>query len=138
MLCSACAVDNPDGVSACRSCGSPLSASEALLPEQVLPSGTVLQGGAFLLDGVLGQGGFGITYQGWDTRLNRTVALKEFFPQAQGCLRHGTTVHPSGNLTIGEFHEECNKFLEEGQRLAQFQHQGIVKVFSLFGRVLGN
>jgi len=132
MLCSVCAVDNPDGVSACRSCGSPLSASEAPLPEQVLPSGTMLQGGAFLLDGVLGQGGFGITYQSRDTRLSRTVALKEFFPQAQGCLRRGTTVHPSGNITNCEFHEERDKFLEEGQRLAQFQHQGIVKVFSLF------
>ena len=68
-----------------------------------------------------------------DARLNhRLVALKEFFPQAQGCLRRGTTVHPSGNLTIGEFHEERNKFLEEGQRLAQFQHTSIVKKFPLF------
>jgi serine/threonine protein kinase len=85
-----------------------------------------------VLEGVLGQGGFGITYKGRDTRLNRTVALKEFFPQAQGCLRLGTTVHPSGGITVGEFHEERNKFLEEGQRLAQFQHSSIVKVFSLF------
>jgi len=100
--------------------------------EQVLPTGTVLQGGAFVVDGVLGQGGFGITYKSRDAKLNRTVALKEFFPQAQGCLRRGTTVHPSGGITIGEFREERNKFLEEGQRLAQFQHPSIVKVFSLF------
>ena len=44
-------------------------------------------GGTFVVEGVLGQGGFGITYKSRDARLNRAVALKEFFPQAQGCLR---------------------------------------------------
>jgi len=132
MLCSVCAVGNPDQAVTCRSCGSPLSAQEATLPEQAIPSGTVLQGGAFVVDGILGQGGFGITYKGRDTTLNRTVAIKEFFPQAQGCVRRGTTVHPSGGITLVEFQEERTKFLEEGQRLAQFQHGSIVRVFSLF------
>ena len=132
MYCSVCAADNPDSAPVCRSCGSPLSTPAVTSTDQILPPGTALQAGAFLVDGVLGQGGFGITYRGRDTKLNRMVALKEFFPQAQGCLRRGTTVHPSGGLTVGEFHEERNKFLEEGQRLAQFQHASIVKVFSLF------
>src|SRR5271157_1326336 len=132
MFCSVCEVDNPEGTLVCRSCGSPLSAPEAAISEQVLPAGTMLQSGSYLVEGVLGQGGFGITYKSRDARLNRTVALKEFFPQAQGCLRRGTTVHPSGGITVGEFQEERNKFLEEGQRLAQFQHPSIVRVFSLF------
>ena len=132
MRCTTCNVDNPDGATACRSCGSPLDTGAPTAQELVLPAGTVLQGGGFVVEGLLGQGGFGITYKSRDTRLSRTVALKEFFPQAQGCLRRGTTVHPSGGITIGEFHEERNKFLEEGQRLAQFQHPSIVRVFSLF------
>jgi serine/threonine protein kinase len=132
MRCAVCNTDNPDAAVACRSCGSALAVEDPAASEQVLTTGTVLQGGAFVVEGVLGQGGFGITYKGRDARLNRTVALKEFFPQAQGCLRRGTTVQPGGGITIGEFHEERNKFLEEGQRLAQFQHSSIVKVFSLF------
>ena len=131
MRCAVCNVDNPDGVTACRSCGSPLDLGAPTGQEQVLPVGTALQGGGFIVEGLLGQGGFGITYKSRDARLSRTVALKEFFPQAQGCLRRGTTVHPSGGITVGEFQEERNKFLEEGQRLAKFQHTSIVKVFSL-------
>src|SRR5271165_7371371 len=132
MRCAVCNIDNLDGATACHSCGSPLDTGAPTVQEQALPVGSVLQGGGYVVEGVLGQGGFGITYKSRDARLSRTVALKEFFPQAQGCLRRGTTVHPSGGITIGEFHEERNKFLEEGQRLAQFQHPSIVRVFSLF------
>ena len=90
---------------------------------RLLDTGTALQAGAFIVEGVLGQGGFGITYKCRDSKLNRTVAQKEFFPQSQGCLRRGTTVHPSGGITMGEFREERTKFLEEGQALPSFNTQ---------------
>lgn len=44
-----------------------------------LIEGTLLQEGKYRIEGILGQGGFGITYLGWQTRLNRRVAIKEFF-----------------------------------------------------------
>ena len=97
-----------------------------------LPVGTRLQGGLYSVGKVLGQGGFGITYLGSDVGLKRAVAIKEFFPQVQGCSRNGTKVQPGGMTTQAEYLDEKNKFLAEGQRLAQFQHPQIVKVFSLF------
>jgi len=97
-----------------------------------LPVGTRLQGAFYSVGKVLGQGGFGITYLGSDSGLKRAVAIKEFFPQVQGCSRNGTAVQPGGMITQAEYLEEKNKFLAEGQRLAQFQHPHIVKVFSLF------
>ena len=44
-----------------------------------LQSGTLLQGGKYKIEKVLGQGGFGITYLAVQTGLNRNVAVKEFF-----------------------------------------------------------
>jgi serine/threonine protein kinase len=91
-----------------------------------------LQGAIYSVGRVLGQGGFGITYLGSDSGLKRAVAIKEFFPQTQGCSRVGTTVHPGGMISPVDFRMERDKFLAEGQRLARFQHPSIVKVFSLF------
>ena len=45
------------------------------------PPGTRLHD-RYLLGRVLGEGGFGITYLGLDTELERRVAVKEYFPTA--------------------------------------------------------
>jgi len=44
-----------------------------------LPVGTILSG-QYVIGRVLGQGGFGITYIGWDSTLETTVAIKEYYP----------------------------------------------------------
>src|SRR5271166_6622131 len=130
MICVACNSENPNSAVSCSCCGSPLRPETALTP--ALPVGTRLQGGLYSIGKVLGQGGFGITYLGSDAGLKRAVAIKEFFPQVQGCSRYGTMVQPGGMITLAAYRQEKDKFLAEGQRLAQFQHPSIVKVFSLF------
>ena len=130
MSCVVCNSENPTSAVSCSCCGSPLRPETALIP--ALPVGTRLQGDLYSIEKVLGQGGFGITYLGSDSGLKRAVAIKEFFPQVQGCSRDGTTVQPGGMITHLEYRQEKGKFLAEGQWLAQFQHPSIVKVFSLF------
>ncbi len=49
-------------------------------PSGTLHEETLLDGGKYIIGGVLGKGGFGITYLGWHTRLRARVAIKEFFP----------------------------------------------------------
>ena len=93
-----------------------------------LPIGTKLQNGAFTIGKILGQGGFGITYCGSDTRLNRVVAIKEFFPV--GCTRVGLDVHSHGLFDVASYSNARAKFLQEAQSLAQFRHAGIVHVYT--------
>ena len=46
---------------------------------QYLQPNTTLQGGKYKIERVLGQGGFGNTYVGYNTEFEETVAIKEFF-----------------------------------------------------------
>ncbi|MEL6494122.1 MAG: serine/threonine-protein kinase [Cyanobacteria bacterium J06623_7] len=96
----------------------------------ILSPGACLASGEYRLEQPLGQGGFGITYQGIDTRLNRRVAVKEFFPE--GCWREGSTVVSAGRWNSDTYSSAKQKFLLEGQTLGQFNHPGIVKVFYYF------
>ena len=96
----------------------------------VLNPGVCLASGEYRIDQPLGQGGFGITYQGIDTKLNRAVAVKEFFPE--GCWRSGTKVVSAGRWNASTYTTAKQKFLLEGQTLAQFNHPGIVRVYYYF------
>ena len=96
----------------------------------ILSPGACLASGEYRIEQPLGQGGFGITYQGIDTRLNRAVAVKEFFPE--GCWRSGSTVVSAGRWNSNTYSNAKQKFLLEGQTLGQFNHPGIVQVFYYF------
>jgi serine/threonine protein kinase len=93
---------------------------------EVLSPGSVLVG-KFDITGLLGRGGFGITYDGFDKRLKRRVAIKELFPD--GAVRQGSEV--LGSNTTGIDHLRT-RFIEEAQALAKFDFPGIVRVLEAF------
>jgi serine/threonine protein kinase len=95
-----------------------------------LAADTLLAGGRYRLGRVLGQGGFGITYQGSDTLLGRKVAIKELFPD--GALRQGRQIFPPAMLGVAGFAQAKARFLDEARLLAQFNHPSIVRVWDLF------
>lgn len=61
----------------CPYCG--FSPSEYQQNPRCLPSDTILAG-KYLVGKVLGEGGFGITYMGYDLNMKTRVAIKEYFP----------------------------------------------------------
>lgn len=85
-----------------------------------LPPGSLLQE-RYQLGRALGEGGFGITYLGWDTVLKRKVAVKEYFPtflvSREVSLTLDVTCHTSGNQPTYEKGRE--QFLREAKTMAR-------------------
>ena len=85
----------------------------------------------YIVGKVLGYGGFGITYIGFDPVLKIPVAIKEFFPS--DCVTRGTGTKNvsvfSGNAGV-LFDRGLRSFSLEAKRLAQLQEiDGIVRVY---------
>jgi len=130
VRCTVCNAENPVSAGKCTACGAPLTLSAAAESVHVLPAGAKLKGGTYTVGKVLGQGGFGITYQGSEPMLRRPVGIKEFFPA--GCTRSESAVVLGGGMTADEFAAARDGFLEEARILARFQHPSIVRIFGYF------
>lgn len=101
-------------------------------PQDALPSGTRLYG--FQIEGLLGRGGFGVTYRATDL-LGQSFAVKEFFPR-QFARRSGAEV-VAILQSDAELLEDCRqRFLREARLLAELGREGgeggIVRVVTYF------
>ena len=91
--------------------------------------------GRYTIEGVLGQGGFGITYLGIDELHEKKVAIKEFFPQ--GIVTRNIEYQDNVTVTfVGEkdnYEKGKNRFLKEARTMAKFsKDEGIVKALDFF------
>jgi len=102
-------------------------------PSQALPPGTRLE--EFVIERILGSGGFGITYLARDSRLGRQVVIKENLP-AQFCWRDTSSLTVQPRHSSGEdadnFQYSLDSFEKEAATLASLDHPGIVKVLRSF------
>ncbi|MCH8201587.1 MAG: protein kinase, partial [Proteobacteria bacterium] len=81
---------------------------------------------------VLGSGGFGITYLGYDHNLYKPVAIKEYLPNDLAVRQDGTTVLPKSSADKEDFEWGLERFLDEARTLAKFDHRNIIKVSRFF------
>ena len=86
--CYGCFEEYEDGLDLCPHCGHEdgEGAEEALH----LEPGTVLKD-TYIVGKVLGYGGFGVTYLGWNTVLEQKVAIKEYLPSEFSTRMQGQT-----------------------------------------------
>ncbi|MER2080036.1 MAG: serine/threonine-protein kinase [Ruminococcus sp.] len=131
--CPYCMSEMAEGEDRCPACGR--APEEYLSPPHTLRQGAMLNN-RYLVGGVLGEGGFGITYIGLDTLLRFRVAIKEFFPNGM-VNRNNTVTNEVQSISTESARELFSKsrenFLREARTLAKFTDEpGIVAVRDFF------
>ena len=95
-----------------------------------LPQGTRIRD--FEFHRVLGHGGFGMTYLGWNLALDIPVAIKEYLPGDLATREQDLSVVPQSSQAASDFQWGLERFLDEARTLARFQHPNIVRVHHFF------
>ena len=127
QYCPLCHSPALDIALTCPTCGAPLETpGEALIP------GTLLRSGAYRIEKVLGQGGYGITYLAQDTGLSSPVALKELFPEGTVLRGSGGTVRPTHTGRLSDFESDKKAAFREAQILYALRDPSIVQVLSVW------
>ncbi len=131
VRCFQCMQAFDDSFEVCPHCGYVINSLPAVAYH--LYPGTMLNG-RYVIGTVLGHGGFGITYNAWDTKLNAHIAVKEFFPSGLVNRIPGTSevIVLSGDKQE-HYQKELERFLDEAKNTVQFSaHPNIVNVFRYF------
>jgi serine/threonine protein kinase len=91
-------------------------------------------GEKYVIGCALGQGGFGITYLGFDLTSSKKLAIKEYFPlQISTRAQDHLTVSPISSKNRRDLEYGLAKFAEEGRALAYFRnHPGVVSMLDFF------
>ena len=131
MYCYDCMKEIKDGSNVCCYCSS--STQPSYCPHHLKP-GTVLNN-RYLVGNAIGEGGFGITYIGRDTKLEYKIAIKEFYPS--GFANRNNTVSNEVTLNYqneGEYFKTgVDNFLREAKSIAKFNNESsIVDVRDFF------
>lgn len=129
--CLGCMQEYKEEYQVCPFCGyevgTPPKEAYHMMPGSLL-------GGRYIVGKVLGFGGFGVTYIGFDIVLTRKVAIKEYLPSEFSTRIPGQTeVMTYEGERTEQFNSGLGKFLEEAAMLAKFQAaNGVVQIYNSF------
>lgn len=130
-LCLGCMEKINDKYDVCPYCGY----EDGTPPKEAyhITPGTVLVG-KYIVGRVIGYGGFGVTYIGYDGLLEKKIAIKEYLPSEFATRMPGQTeVTVYSGERQEQFYSGIDKFVEEAKRLAQFKEvPGVVRIFDSF------
>lgn len=94
-----------------------------------LPQGYVLRA-QYKIGRILGHGGFGITYLGYDLRNARPVAVKEYLPRDCALRRPGeTAVTPLNAEEADTYRYGLDQFIREAELVSRFRHPSLVRMY---------
>lgn len=96
-----------------------------------LPEGFEFEG--YRIEGLLGTGGFGLTYRAREIELGRLVAIKEYLPNGIAGRESGeAAVHAISAAAQEEFDWGLDRSRGEAKTLVAFRHPNIVNVLRFF------
>ncbi len=148
QLCMGCMAVLEDPKIRCPHCGFSLDTYEQ--PPGSLPLYEILNG-KYLIGRVIGMGGFGITYVGWDFYQSRKVCIKEYFPRSVAVrvaeeTPYSLQIQPSSSVQYSlsvftqnteqaqyAYVEGLKTYIREAENLSKFYlMDGIVSVRDFF------
>ncbi|HEX4334240.1 MAG TPA: cache domain-containing protein [Usitatibacter sp.] len=86
----------------------------------------------YRIDGILGQGGFGIAYAATDVNLAAKVVIKEYLPEEFAYRTLDNSVQARDDFDQEFYQSGLDSFLVEARTLATFRHRNIVRVARFF------
>lgn len=131
--CPACFKQTAMNEGVCSACG--FDEHSPVINTHLLPVGTLLAN-KYKIGKMLGEGGFGITYLGFDTLLEMKVAVKEYYPGGFANREHTDNTHSVYSYPgeRGEYFQRgMERFMKEAKRLSKFAGEpGVVTVRDFF------
>lgn len=131
--CVNCMQEVAKGERFCGHCGFDMGSY--VQPPNALKKDTILCG-RYLIGRVMGHGGFGVTYVGYDLKLELKVAVKEYFPSGFGnrnSTRSNQIQWGFSNTEYRSWQEGVERFLSEARKMAKLDEvPGIVRVRDSF------
>ena len=94
-----------------------------------LPSDHRLNG--YVVQSILGQSGSGITYLARDTKLQKMLAIKEFFPAQLATRGDDGCIQAASEDATAAYHRGLTSFIANARTLAQFRHPNIPHVYAV-------
>lgn len=130
---------------ACINCFSAVDINEKLCPycgfecsekeyhSYAIAGGTLLNS-RYVIGRVIGTGGFGITYLGYDTKCEKVIAIKEYYPHGVAVRSDDNiSLEPLGSANTEFFQKGMEKFLYEGKFIAMFETSSeIMGIYDVF------
>jgi len=121
-----------EGAETCPHCGYNQKTAQSSL---CMKPGSILYG-KYLVGRILGQGGFGMTYIGYDLKLEGKVAIKEYFPMGNATRSGEESNQVEWNTTVFDsfqWQRGCENFLKEARRMEKMSSfSNIVRVRDTF------
>lgn len=128
-LCGNCF--SPMSGTVCRRCGYVESRTKA--EYDALPVGTVLNN-RYTIGRLIGRGGFGMIYLSYDSRNDRAVALKEYYPDgtASRC-QDDLTIEPMTLQQEELYSKGLKRFFAEAEIISRFRESSeIIGIYDVF------